>query len=173
MVWSTQFSVTDGRLRFRQFFFCILDGINRFLLLDISSLITSQFRALVWRTTFIKLPTRTWNYECNFITYWQPTCFDHSCGHLQCGDIWTHYNNVLLFFFSHRRSKTYLCETKLHAYVSFPKYTIDVLLTYELTCLSVIEDMTLMISGVPRNFFRGGFNKFSWGQRTERGPGVR
>jgi len=23
-------------------------------------------------------------------------------------------------------------------------------------------------SGVPRNFFRGGFNKFSWGQRTER-----
>jgi len=23
-------------------------------------------------------------------------------------------------------------------------------------------------SGVPRNFFRWGFNKFSWGQRTER-----
>jgi len=22
-------------------------------------------------------------------------------------------------------------------------------------------------SGVPRNFFQGGFNKFSWGQRTE------
>jgi len=26
------------------------------------------------------------------------------------------------------------------------------------------------ISGVPRNFFRGGFNKFSWGQRG-RGSG--
>ena len=27
----------------------------------------------------------------------------------------------------------------------------------------------LSVSGVPRNFFRwGGFNKFSWGQRTER-----
>jgi len=28
--------------------------------------------------------------------------------------------------------------------------------------------ISLLCSGVPRNFFRGGFNKFSWGQRTER-----
>jgi len=38
------------------------------------------------------------------------------------GDILTYYNNVLLFFFLHRWSQTYLCETKWHAYVLFPEY---------------------------------------------------
>ena len=30
------------------------------------------------------------------------------------------------------------------------------------------DSKAILHSGVPRNFFRGGFNKFSWGQRTER-----
>ena len=53
----------------------------------------------------------------------------------------------------------------------------DVLCLRNFVCLSFaytyeefIRDRSDTASGVPRNFFRGGrgFNKFSWGQRTER-----
>ena len=35
----------------------------------------------------IKRPTNVlWFYGCNLISSWSPTCFGHSCGHLQGGE---------------------------------------------------------------------------------------
>jgi hypothetical protein len=73
-----------------------------------------------------------------------------------------------------------LCAVNIHAYVLTSSY---VLLTSTLICLHRVMCRNIqvcmltshyvlltskLISGVPRNFFRGGFNKFSSEQRTER-----
>jgi hypothetical protein len=47
---------------------------------------------------------------------------------------------------------------------------VNVLKNWNVLHTMIFNFLWFLYSGVPRNFFRGGgFNKFSWGQRTENG----
>jgi len=79
-----------------------------------SSLISSQFRALVRWIKFIKKPTSALGFKNVILLHSDSRHVSGTCDHLQGGDISAIYNEVLLFFYAHRQNKTYLCETKLH-----------------------------------------------------------
>jgi phage-related holin len=72
-------------------------------------------------TKCIERPKKAlWFYGCNFIAQWSPTCFGHSCGHLQGGedlfpDISLQFQAVhYAYHIVTHQSSTYLHELSFH-----------------------------------------------------------
>jgi len=71
---------------------------------------------------------------------------------------WTAVRRVLLqMLWTHITGRRWPGRAIVPDKVKYPRCAVPRLYRYQ-----------VWVSGVPRNFVRGGFNKFGWGQRTER-----